>query len=150
MTFLTAEEVQRIGNAIGLKGKFLCDWGTDHIFDILDPPPEIEEVDAHLWVVVDSNTGRIWNTGTKEDMEIACSPDPTNQLKIIKLTGTFTRPVPAKVKRKMVANNVNWSREDNNSVPCGDIDDLQSDIIYWHDLPGKHGKLTFEWQEDAK
>ena len=39
MNYLNADEIQKIGEALGLKGKFMVEWGTDHIFDILCPDP---------------------------------------------------------------------------------------------------------------
>lgn len=33
MSLLYEAEIQRVGDAIGLKGKFLVDWGTDSIIE---------------------------------------------------------------------------------------------------------------------
>lgn len=56
------DNIQHIGDVIGLKGQFLIDWGTDDIVaaykalhDELYPPPETETVEESAWLRVYPN-----------------------------------------------------------------------------------------------
>ena len=71
-------------------------------FQTAEPKPKTETKEVKIYASMDSTTGRIWNVGTKEDMEIAVSPDPNNLIKIVELTGTYEATVKPKVKRREV------------------------------------------------
>ena len=96
MTFLETEEIQRIGDAIGLKGRFLVDWGTDDIINTLCPKPEFETAEVKRWACV------------RDDKIIDTARDKRKLQEIyrregdffIELTGTYHREVKPKVKHR--------------------------------------------------
>jgi len=58
MSLLFQDEIQEIGDAIGLEGKFLVDWGTDNIIAAFHKPCKWTP-----WVPDDLNS---WDTGCGE------------------------------------------------------------------------------------
>jgi len=90
-----SDEIQRIGDAIGLKGRFKIDWGTDDIINIAAPepePPQTEtvEVKRYLHLHDDGSTRYI-----TDNQNIGISSDI-----IVELTGSYQKPIKPKVKRR--------------------------------------------------
>lgn len=127
MTFLETEEIQRIGDAIGLKGRFLVDWGTDDIINTLCPQPEFETVEVKLYTVL----GSCLVYATREEAEKrVCQP-------VIELTGTYQREIKPKAKHREEIH-------------------LQSGTLQWDDgtlMTGRHrpcpcdAKFYAEWED---
>jgi hypothetical protein len=78
---------------------YSCDFLADD-YELVNPKPQTETKEVTAWASVDSTNGRVWSIGTKERMEIMTSPDSTNLIKIVELTGTYEMPVKPKVKRR--------------------------------------------------
>jgi hypothetical protein len=79
-----------IGNALGLEGTFLNEFGFNQIMAILKPEPEMEVVGVERWLCPICNTAY-------ESIGIDRCCDPSAAL--IKLTGTTTRPKPTPVEK---------------------------------------------------
>ena len=95
MKYFDSDEVQKIGEALGLKGTFIKDWGTGHILSIVCPSPQVETVEVKQWVVIDTATGT-QGTYLKQSIAQACAINAI----VVELTGSYEREVKRKVKMR--------------------------------------------------
>jgi len=142
MTYLSAEEVQRIGNAIGLKGTFMVEWGIDHILDILDPPPKYETVETEpMWGLANKATGEL--TGDLFPTEESAADNIYPNYIPVKLSGTYTRPVPAKVKRRQEVSR-SYCASGSNIIPEGAKFYAEWEETPWTRIPNhRHDRRLF-------
>jgi hypothetical protein len=92
-----ADQVTAIGEALGLEGRFLVEYGFEQIMaKLLPPPPEMETVEVERFLLVDKVTGKSAQYAT-------CGDDPydASTHDVVKLTGHFQRPKPVKVERSV-------------------------------------------------
>jgi len=75
-----------------------CDW------QLVDPIPQTETVEVKRWGII-APSGFCEGTNSSYDIAVEKATDYGPGYSVIELTGTFTRPVPAKVKRREVFNN---------------------------------------------
>ena len=98
-----------------------------------EAPVLTETVEVKIWAYVDSTNGRVWSVGNKEQIERSTSPDSTNLIKIVELTGTYEREIKPKVKRRKVAGTFGSGYD---AVHGVDDTPIPADA-----------KLIFEWEE---
>ncbi len=112
------DEITKIGNAIGLEGEFLINFGFDQIMAILAPEPEMETVVVNRWEC--RTCGHIHLSNPLID---GCSCMSADYISIatdfISITGTFQRPKPKPVDRSAKLTLIerrSWRR---NTTLCG-------------------------------
>jgi len=92
------DEIQRVGDVLGLKGKFCIDWGFDDIIKAagFDPrsKPQTETVEVKRWVAISNSDGKETLYEGKPsfvgDARFTC----------FELTGTYEREVNPKVRHR--------------------------------------------------
>ncbi len=115
---LFQEEIQRIGDVIGLIGKFLVDWGCDDIIRAAgyDPrPPKTETVTVERWAVM-APSGYCEDTFACFDTAQMCLENIFGGA-IIKLTGSYEVPVKPKVKHREAFLHCDFSTNINDYPP---------------------------------
>jgi hypothetical protein len=142
-----ADEITAIGNALGLEGRFMCEFGFNQIMAILKPEPEMETVTVERW-------GAIWPDGRTSDglwdtVEIAAAmTDGPNGAGVpIKLTGTITRPKPAPVERSVSVSGVVISKSGGFDTWPKDPAFGSTNLFQRTAAEGKTVTLTATWSE---
>lgn len=133
-----AKEITAIGNALGLEGSFLNEFGFSQIMEKICPtpkPPEMEEIEVECYATV-------WPDKSICSLMVQLPEVMEESQNLVKLTGTYLRPVPQKVERS-----VSIDAEIQNGrhgYRAGTILDEFTDFPECH---GKRGTLTFTWEE---
>lgn len=97
------EQITKIGNALGLEGKFLVGFGFEQIMAIIAPPPEMEDVDVTSWAII-APSGFIETTSINEELQqgqVANENSPYYGYRVVKLAGTYQRVKPKPVERSV-------------------------------------------------
>lgn len=123
--------------------RYFADITRVKVSTILNPPPEMEEVEVVRYECATCG----WVSGRVTDEVKECPCGTSQHKEFIKLTGTYKRPVPQKVEKSVSIK----AKVADGSSALGPGDVAQCDDTFsFIDHPechGKHGTLTFTWQE---
>ena len=103
--------------------------------------PKTKEI--KLYASVDSTTGKIWNVGTKEDMDMPVYDMPIERIKVVELAGTYESYEKPKVQKSVDLGVVSFG--DDLLIRAGaDFYDMGNRPP---EIAGKTGRFIFVWEE---
>lgn len=117
---------------------------------ILNPPPEMEEVELVSWAII-APSGFIETTSTNEGLQrdqVGNPNSPFYGYQVVPLTGTIKRPKKQPVERSVTAVGVKFDSGDCGTSIWPHGANLTGDATVWSNLHGKTGTLTFTWTEE--
>ena len=134
------KEITAIGNAIGLEGKFMVDFGFDQIMAILKPEPEMEEVEVEQYTVITPNGGCLGTYPTPE----AAGKVMHDKFQLVVMRGAYRRPKNQPVMQIASVD----AYVDFLGKICANERDGRSPLWSEHDTHDKRGTLTFSYPKE--